>query len=175
NYIDGHYTPASAANNYGLGASVNSNCKSLLDTGGGPIVSKLSNNGPVQYNCLTISPEVSDVVFGGQTPLPAYKSQIVKLTTDSSGGFGPTDRLLISWVSGDGNNTTVPSGSTSLPAEASWGSNGYSPMLRLSLYAVNSSGNIPNTNSPTRTYFFYPSTGSSGSNITSFNSNNEAL
>src|SRR5581483_1643140 len=50
-----------------------------------------------------------------------------------------------------------------------------SPMLRLSLYAVNSSGNIPNTNSPTRTYFFYPSTGSSGSNITSFNSNNEAL
>jgi len=162
NYIKSNYTK-------GVSAITMLKCNSLQQAG---LNYQLSATGPVQYSCLTINPEAPDLVFGGQDPLPPYKSQVVKMTTDASTG-GATDKLLISWASGDGHNGTV--GGTSLYPEtggSSWASQSLSPMLRVTLYPIAADGTIVNSQ---RTYFFYPGGGSGGNNVTAVGAPGEPL
>ena len=100
NYIEKNYNPDTTAPEDGVATS---SCTDLF--GAGKITASLSGaDNNVRYTCLTIDPEVTDLEFGGQTPLPPYESQIIKMTTSN----GPVSSLMFSWKGVAGHNSTIP-------------------------------------------------------------------
>jgi hypothetical protein len=166
-YLQKNYNPAAPS------SLLTPSCSSLISGSGAPINPNLSGDSNVKYSCLTINPEPTDLVFGGQDPAPSYKSQVIKVTTDAS--TGSLSSLMLSWSSGNGNNSTVSG--TSLYDETTWSAKQLAPLMRLTLYPIASSSTAIDNSSiqnASRTFFFYPNPGNSGQNISSFDYNSTA-
>ena len=117
---------------------------------GGTSAAELSPDKLIRYTCVLIDPVPSDVVYQN---LPPYDSQVVRLSTSS-----PLTSVMFSWRSGgaDVNKRSFVSGAQNFFDENIWASRNYGPVLRVSLFPVDSSGNV----GATRTYFLYPNVGS---------------
>ena len=145
------------------GALLNTGCSDLIGSTGALYsqanLSGEAGGGNVKYTCLTIDPEPTDLVFGGQDPLPPYKSEVIKLTTASGPALGGGS-LMFAWSGTSGHNSTIAG--TSLYDETTWSNKTLAPVLRVTLYPLaNSTTPIDNAavQAASRTYFFYPNTG----------------
>jgi hypothetical protein len=158
-YIQAHYKPADPD-----GTIKNTSCTSLIGSGGAlHAQADLSGDSNIRYTCLTINPDITDLVFGGTTPLPPNKSQIIKMTT--GGGTSLSNgSLMFSWSDSSGHVGTDPS--NKFYDETTWSTKNLAPVLRLTLYPLASSATaIDNValQAASRTYFLYPNSG--GTNI----------
>jgi len=143
-----------------------SQCGELITSGGtglrfgdnGEATADLSLSGDqsTRYTCVLIDPAPGDVVYQA---LPPYESQVVKLNTAS-----PPTSLMFSWRSGGADSSKrefVTGGLQNFLDENLWGTRSYAPVLRISLFPVNSSGLPVPTPASVRTYYLYPNSGSS--------------
>jgi hypothetical protein len=161
-YIQANYDPANPD------ISVKkTTCTQLFTDSSSLLFNKQSLSGAdnnVRYTCLTIDPDVKDLVFGS---LPAYKSQVIKMTTSPAGALSGGS-LMFSWKDSSGLNTSTVAGN-SFYDETYWASHNYAPVLRVTLYPLASSATVIDNaalQSASRTYFFYPNTGVAGQPIT---------
>jgi len=120
----------------------------LTDSGGlkfaNQAVADLSGNQIVRYTCVLVEPEPADIVYGD---LPTNKSQVVRLTTSA-----PLTSVMFSWQSYDLSKRNFVGSGSALLDEAQWGTQGYAPLLRVSLFPVDATGAILNPKS----FFLYP-------------------
>jgi Tfp pilus assembly protein PilX len=102
----------------------------------------VSSDNNVRYTCILINPKSYDLVYQVQP----YVSQIANVSGAS--------KILLSWDSATGSSNNLPAKNDKLLDETTWGMNEYPPVLRLTLYPIQT--NLFGAKDDSRTYFLYP-------------------
>lgn len=119
----------------------------LNSTGG------LSGDKSTQYTCVLIDTTPSSLSY---QKIQSMTSQVIKLKAGA-----PMSNIFVTWQSSSGSDSFVSGNKTQLLDEKTWNTNGYTPLLRATLYSVPSSNQLSGAGYSEHTYFLYPSDTSS--------------
>lgn len=132
-------------------------CGWLNSLGGPPkgINYNISIDNNVRYTCILINPKSYDLIY----QVKPYVSQIANVSGAS--------KILLSWESATNSSNNLPAKNDKLLDETTWGINEYPPVLRLTLYPIQT--NLYGAKDDARTYFLYPASGgTNGANSIDF-------
>jgi hypothetical protein len=125
-------------------------CNALNGSGGPPKSIKFQLSGDTKYTCILISPSSPNLL------------DTIKPYTSSVEIVQGASRLTLSWQSPDDRFSLLPKSGGKFLDETTWhqpyppSDKGYAPVLRVTLYPLDSFGDMAGVQGQSETYFLYP-------------------